>query len=95
MSKTPFTFSVDKANVNNEYLGEIIELQLTQVQQQLFRTAKLSTFWCHQIVAYAPLPKKASGILIQFVTTYLSEQSFSKMVDITTKKKTDFVAKMT
>ena len=93
--KQPFTFSVDKANVNDEYLDEIIKLQQSQVQQQLFKTTTLSKFWCHQIVAYPLLAKKALKILIPFVTTYLIEQSFSKMVDIKTKKEKDFVAKMT
>ena len=55
----PFMFSVDKADVNDEYLDEIIELQQSQVQQQLFKTTTLSTFWCHQIVAYPLLAKKA------------------------------------
>ena len=85
--RQPFAFSVDEADVNDEYLDEIIELQQSQVQQQLFRTATLSTFWCHQIVAYPLLAKKALGILTPFVTTYLCEQSFSKMVDIKTKKR--------
>ena len=85
--RQPFAFSVDEADVNDEYLDEIIELQQSQVQQQLFRTATLSTFWCHQIVAYPLLAKKALRILTPFVTTYLCEQSFSKMVDIKTKKR--------
>jgi len=93
--RQPFTFIVDTADVDNEYLDEIIELQQSQVQQQLFRTTTLSTFWCHQIVAYPLLAKKALEILVPFVTTYLCEQSFSKMVDIKTKKGTNFVAKMT
>ena len=42
--RQPFTFSVDKADVNDKYLDEIIELQQSQVQQQLFRTTTLSTF---------------------------------------------------
>ena len=82
-----FTFSVDKADVNDKYLDEIIELQQSQVQQQLFRTTTLSTFWCHQIVAFPLLAKKALAILIPFVTTYLCENSFSTMVDIKTKKR--------
>ena len=84
--RQPFTFSVDKADVNDKYLDEIIELQQSQVQQQLFRTTTLSTFWCHQILAYL-LAKKALEILIAFVTTYLCEKSFSTMVDIKTKKR--------
>ena len=93
--RQPFTFSVDKADVIDKYLDEIIELQQSQVQQQLFRTTMLSTFLCHQIVAFPLLPKKALEILISFVTMYLCEKSFSTMVDINTKKGTDFVAKMT
>ena len=93
--RQPFTFSVDKANVNDKYLDEIIELEQGQVQQQLFRTTTLSTFWCHQIVAYLLLPQKALEILIPFVTTYLCNKSFSTMVDIKTKKGADVVAKMT
>ena len=84
--RQPFTFSVDKADVNGKYLDKIIELQQSQVKQQLFRTT-LSTFWCYQIVAYPLLPKKAIEILIPFVTTYLCEKSFSTMVDTKTKKK--------
>ena len=87
MSKTtPFTFSDDKADVNDKYLDEIIELQQSQVQQQLFKATTLSTFWCHQIVAYPLLAKKALEILIPFVTACLCEKSFSTMVDIKTKK---------
>ncbi|KAK3865664.1 hypothetical protein Pcinc_028758 [Petrolisthes cinctipes] len=71
----PFTFSFATADVIDEYLDEIIELQQSQVQQQLFRTTTLSTFWCHQIVVYPLIAKKALEILIPFVTTYLCEQS--------------------
>ena len=85
--RQPFTFSVATADVNDEYLDEIIELQQSQVQLQLFRTTTLSTFWCHQIAAYPLIAKKALEILIPFVTTYLCEQSFSMMVDIKTKKR--------
>ncbi|XP_077974121.1 protein FAM200C-like [Styela clava] len=85
--RQPFTFSVDKADVNDKYLDEIIELQQSQVQQQLFRTTTLSKFWCHQIVAYPLLAKRALEILIPFVTTYLCEKSFSTMVDIKPKKR--------
>ncbi|XP_045120467.1 protein ZBED8-like [Portunus trituberculatus] len=85
--RQPFTFSVATTDVNDEYLDEIIELQQSQVQQQLFRTTTLSTFWCHQIVAYPLIAKKALEILIPFVTTYLCEQSFLRMVDIKTKKR--------
>ncbi|KAF2347853.1 Ribonuclease H-like domain [Trinorchestia longiramus] len=74
-------------DVNDEYLDEIIELQESQVQQQLFRKTTLSTFWCHQIVAYPLIAKKALEIPIPFVTTYLCEQSFSMMVNIKTKKR--------
>ncbi|XP_076059497.1 protein FAM200C-like [Oratosquilla oratoria] len=62
--RQPFTFSVATADVNVEYLDEIIQLQQIQVQQQLFRTTTLSTFWCHQIVAYPLIAKKALEILI-------------------------------
>ena len=88
--RQPLTFSDDKADVNDKYkyLDEIVELQPSQVQQQLFRTTTLSTFWCHQIVAYPLLPKKALEILIPLVTTYLCEKSFSTMVDnIKTRKR--------
>ena len=88
--RQPFTFSVATADVNDEYLDEIIELQQSQVQRQLFRTTTLSTFWCHQIAAYPLISKNALEILIPFVTTYLCEQSFSMMVDIKTKKRNRF-----
>ena len=65
------TFSVDKADVNDKYLDGIIKLQQSQAQQQLFRTTTLSTFWCHQIVAYPLLGKKALEILVPFVTILL------------------------
>ncbi|XP_035007625.1 protein ZBED8-like [Hippoglossus stenolepis] len=61
--RQPFTFSVATADVNDEYLEEIIELQQSQLQQQLFRTTTLSTFWCHQIVPYPLIAKKALEIL--------------------------------
>jgi len=70
-----------------EYLDEIIELQQSQFQQQLFRTTTLSKFWCHQIVPYPLTAKKALEILTPFVTTYLCEQSFSRLVDIKTNKR--------
>ena len=85
--RQPFTFSVDKADANDKYLDEIIALQQSQVQQPLFRTTTLSTFWCHQIVAYPLLPKKALEILTSFVTTYLCKKFFSTIVDIKTKKR--------
>ena len=85
--RQPFAFSVATADVNDEYLDEIIGLQESQVQQQLFRTTTLSTFWCLQIAAYPLIAKKALDILIPFVTTYLCEQSFSMMVNIKTKKR--------
>jgi hypothetical protein len=34
--RQPFTFSVETTDVNDEYLDEIIEIQQSQVQQQLF-----------------------------------------------------------
>ena len=74
--RLPFTFSVDEADVDDKYLDEIIELQQSQIQQQLFRTAKLSTFWFHQIVAYPLLAKKALEILIPFVTKIFARSPF-------------------
>ncbi|XP_067125080.1 protein FAM200C-like [Centruroides vittatus] len=85
--RQPFTFDVEKTDVNDTYLDEIIEIQQSQVQQQLFKTTTLSSFWCHQIVTYFAIAKKALEILIPFVTTYLCEQSFSRMLDIKTKKR--------
>ncbi|KAM5138165.1 protein FAM200C-like [Mantella aurantiaca] len=85
--RQPFTFSVEKADVNDEYLDEIIEIQQSQVQQQLFRTTTLSTFWCRQMVTYPVIAMKALECFIPFVTTYLCEQSFSRMLDIKTKKR--------
>ncbi|CDQ85853.1 unnamed protein product [Oncorhynchus mykiss] len=85
--RQPFTFSVETTDVNDEYLGEIIEIQQSQVQQQLFRTTTLSTFWCQQMVTYPVIAKKALEIFIPFVTTYLCKQSFSRMLDIKTKKR--------
>ena len=85
--RQPFTFDVATADVNDEHLDEIIELQQNQLQQQLFSAATLSTFWCHQIAPYPLIAKKALEILTTFVTTYLCEQSFSRLVDIKTKKR--------
>lgn len=85
--RQPFTFAVETADVNDEYLDEIIEIQQSQVQQQLFRTTTLSTFWCRQMDKYPIIAKKALDFFIPFVTTYLCEQSFSTMLDIKTKKR--------
>ncbi|XP_073501335.1 protein FAM200C-like [Phyllobates terribilis] len=85
--RQPFTFAVETADVNYEYLDEIIEIQQSQVQEQLFRTTTLSTFWCRQLEKYPIIAKKALEFLIPFVTTYLCEQSFSRMLDIKTKKR--------
>ena len=68
-----------------EYLDEIIELHQRQVQQKLFKTIIFSTWWCHQIISYPLIAKKALEILIPSITTYLCEQSFSRMVDIKMK----------
>lgn len=84
--RQPFAFIVVTADVNDEYLEEIIELQQSQVQQKLFRTT-LSMFWYHQIVAYLLIAKKAVEILVLSVTTYLCEQSFSRMADMKTKRR--------
>jgi glutaredoxin-related protein len=72
----PFTFSVETTDVNDECLDEIIEIQQSQVQEQLFRTTTLSTCWCQQMVTYPVIAKKALEIFIPFVTTYFCEQSF-------------------
>ncbi|XP_039459195.1 protein ZBED8-like [Oreochromis aureus] len=85
--RQPFTFAVETADVNDEYLDEIIEIQQSQVQQQLFRTTTLSTFWCRQTDKYPIIAKEALDSFIPFVTTYLCEQSFSTMLDIKTKKR--------
>ncbi|KAF2354067.1 hypothetical protein FHG87_015176 [Trinorchestia longiramus] len=85
--RQPFTFSVEIIDVNDEYLDEIIEIQQTQVQQQLFRTTTLSTFRCQQMVTYPVLAKKALEIFKSFITKYLCEQLFSRMLDIKTKKR--------
>ncbi|KAF2345975.1 HAT C-terminal dimerization domain [Trinorchestia longiramus] len=79
--RQPFPFSVEITGVNDEYLDEI-----TEIHQQLFRTT-LSTFWCQQMVTYPVIAKKTLEIFIPFVTTYLCEQSFSRMLDIKTKKR--------
>ncbi|XP_040567931.1 protein FAM200C-like [Lepeophtheirus salmonis] len=83
-----FTFSVATANVNDEYLDEIIELPQNQLQRQHFRTKTLSTFWCQEIVSYPLIVRKALDILIPFVTRYIFfvEKSLSRMVYIKTKK---------
>ncbi|XP_069563784.1 protein FAM200C-like [Brachyistius frenatus] len=57
------TFSAATADVNDECLDEIIELQQSQLQQQLFGTTMLSKFWRHQIVPYPRIAKKALEIL--------------------------------
>lgn len=57
--RQPFTFAVETADVNDEYLDEIIETQQSKVQQQLFRTTMLSTFWCRQMEKYPVIAKKA------------------------------------
>ncbi|KAM4725665.1 protein FAM200C-like [Anableps anableps] len=85
--RQPFTFAVETADVNDEYLDEIIEIQQSQVQLQLFRTTTLSTFWCRQMEKYPVIAKKALEYFIPFVTTYLCEQSFSRILDIKTKKR--------
>ncbi|XP_073501333.1 protein FAM200C-like [Phyllobates terribilis] len=85
--RQPFTFAVETADVNYEYLDEIIEIQQSQVQQQLFRATTLSTFWCRQLEKYPIIAKKALEFFIPFVTTYLCEQSFFRMLDIKTKKR--------
>ena len=92
--RQPFTFRVDTTDGNDNYLDEIIELQQSQLQQELFSTATLSTFRCHEIVSYHLIAKQALEILTPFVTTYLCEQSFSRLVDIKTKRGIDFLAKM-
>ncbi|KAF2344154.1 hypothetical protein FHG87_025090 [Trinorchestia longiramus] len=84
--RQPFTFSVERTDVNDEYLDEIIEIQQSQVQQQFFRTTTLSMFWCQLMVTYPGIAEKALEIFIPFVTTHLYEQSFSRMLDIKTKK---------
>ncbi|KAF2367813.1 hypothetical protein FHG87_001433 [Trinorchestia longiramus] len=83
----PFTFSVETTDVNDEYLNEIIEIQESQVQQQLFRTTALLTFWYQQMVTYPVIAKKALEISISFVMTYVCKQSFLRMQDIKTKKR--------
>ncbi|KAK9524459.1 hypothetical protein VZT92_016854 [Zoarces viviparus] len=44
-------------------------------------------FGVTKIVPYPLIAKKALEILTPFVTTYLCEQSFSRMVDMKTKKR--------
>nr|XP_054593836.1 protein FAM200C-like [Nothobranchius furzeri] len=85
--RQPFTFAIETADANDEHLDEIIELQQSQVQQQLFRTTTLSTFWCQQMEKYPVIAKKALDFFVPFVTTCLCEQSFSRMLDIKTKKR--------
>ncbi|XP_028659137.2 protein ZBED8-like [Erpetoichthys calabaricus] len=85
--RQPFTFDIETADVNDEYLDKIIEIKQSQIQQQLFRTTTLLSFWCRQMVSYPTIARKALEIFIPFVTTYLCEQSFSRMLDIKTKKR--------
>lgn len=85
--RQPFTFAVETAYVNDEYHDKIIEIQQSQVQQQLFRTTMLLMFWCQQMDKYPVIAKKALEFFIPFVTTYLSEQSFLRMLDIKRKKR--------
>ncbi|XP_073485045.1 protein FAM200C-like [Aquarana catesbeiana] len=91
--RQPFTFSVETTDVNDEYLDEIIEIQQSQVQQQLFRTTTLSTFWCQQMVTYPVIVKKALEIFIPFVTTYLCEQSFEDAGHKNEEKEQTFLRK--
>ena len=55
--RQPFTFRVNTADVNDKYLDEIIKSQQSQLQQEVFSTATLSTFRCHQILSYSLIAK--------------------------------------
>src|SRR6218665_4218277 len=85
--RQPFTFDVTTVNVNNPYLDDLIELQQSHMQQVVFGTTTLSSFWCRQMEGYPHLAKAALEILAPFVTSYLCEQGFSKLVEIKTKKR--------
>ena len=85
--RQPFTFDVATADMNDPYLDDLIELQQSQTQQQLFGTTTLSTFWCRQMEGYPRIAKATLEILTPFVTSYLCEQGFSKLVEIKTKKR--------
>lgn len=87
MGETASTFAAETADVSDEYLDGIVEIQQNQVQQQLFRARTLSTFWCQQMGKYPVIAKKALESFIPFVTTYLCEHSFSRMPDIKTKER--------
>jgi len=84
--RQPFTFGVAMADVNDQYLDDLIELQQSQIQQ-LFGTTTLSAFWCCQMEGYPLIAKIAHEILTPFVTRYLCEHAFSKLLDIKTKKR--------
>jgi len=85
--RQPFTFDVTTVNVNNPYLDDLIELQQSHMQQVVFGTTTLSSFWCRQMEGYPHLAKAALEVLTPFVTSYLCEQGFSKLVEIKTKKR--------
>jgi len=65
-----YTFCVEIADVNDEYLDEITEIQQSQIQQQLFRTTTLSTFWCRRmgsIILLLGKPWKLLYCLLQLI----------------------------
>nr|XP_040564373.1 protein ZBED8-like [Lepeophtheirus salmonis] len=81
----PFTFSFTTANVNDEYIDEIIELQQSQLQRQLFRTTTLSTFWCRAnrtIPSYCNENPEYTHVVCNKI--FFFDKSFSRMVNIKT-----------
>jgi len=92
--RQPFTFSVATADVNDQYLDDLIELQQSQTQQQLFGTTMLSRFWCRQMEGYPLITKIALEISTPFVTKYLCELAFRNCWTSKQRKGADLHAKV-
>ena len=42
----PFAFDTTTADINNQYIDDIIELQESRVQKLAFNSTNLDIFWC-------------------------------------------------
>ena len=75
-------------NEPTEY-EEFLEFRADLNQKVSFREIDYSMFWVYllKFSKYEKLGPKAIAILIQMPTTYLSEESFSHLVEIKSKKR--------
>ena len=86
--RRPFTFSVKTSKTNDRYFDEIIGNSAEPGSRTFFQIINvLNASVSPSRSVHLLLAEKTLGIFVPFVAMHLSEQSFSKILDVKAKEK--------